>query len=76
MPAPARPLFRRSLRHGPHVRSFSVEKAPAHRWQIRDVSDADLVRQVTCEDWHRVELAVRRFEVEAAQLVREGWREM
>jgi len=32
------------------------------------------VRQVTYGDWHRVELAIRGFSVEAWQLKQQGWR--
>lgn len=68
-------VFSRGLTDGPHVRRFEVTRTAAPAWQVREERDAEVVRQVTYEDWHRVELAIRGFSVEAALLTRRGWRE-
>ena len=66
-------VFSRGLTDGAHIRRFDVERAPAEGWRVREERD-DVVRQVTYVDWHRVELAIRGFTVEAAQLTQKGWR--
>lgn len=67
-------VFSRRLTDGSHVRRFDVERAPEHGWRIREERDAEVVRQVTIGDWHRVELAIRGFSVEASELTKKGWR--
>ena len=69
-------VFSSKLTDGSHVRQFDVHRSPAQGWSIREERDAEVVRQVTVEDWHRVEVAIRGFAVEAAQLTRRGWRTM
>lgn len=72
----SRQVFSSRLTDGSHVRGFDVERSPAEGWRIREERDAEVVRQVTIGDWHRVELAIRGFAAEAAQLTRRGWRKM
>jgi hypothetical protein len=69
-------VFSSRLTDGSHVLRFEVERAPSEGWRVREERDAKVVRQVTYEDWHRVELAIRGFAVEAAELTRQGWRRM
>jgi hypothetical protein len=69
-------VFSSRLTDGSHVWRFDVERAPAEGWRVREERDAKVVRQVTYEDWHRVELAIRGFAIEAAELTRHGWRRM
>ena len=73
--SPSRLVFSRGLTDGAHVRRLEVERAPSEGWRIREQRDAEVVRHVTYEDWHRVELAIRGFSAEAAQLSRKGWRD-
>jgi hypothetical protein len=68
-------VFSRRLEQGAHSRRFSVDMDPAAGWQVQDERDAEPVRRRTYDDWHRVELAISRFALEAAQLAREGWQE-
>ena len=67
-------VFSRGLTDGSHVRRLDVERAPNEGWRVREQRDAQIVRQVTYEDWHRVELVIRGFSAEAAQLTQRGWR--
>jgi len=67
-------VYSRGLTDGSHTRQFVVERAPNEGWRVRDQRDAEVIRQVTYEDWHRVELAIRGFTAEAAQLTQRGWR--
>jgi hypothetical protein len=68
-------IFSRRLQQGAHSRRFTVDMNPGAGWQVQDELDAEPVRQKTYDDWHRVELAMSRFALEAAQLTRQGWRE-
>ena len=67
-------VFSRGLTDGAHTRRFDVERAANEGWRIREHRDTQIVRQVTIEDWHHVELAIRGFAVEAWQLTQQGWR--
>lgn len=67
-------VFSRGLTDGSHTFRFDVERAPNEGWKIREQRDAEVVRQVTYGDWHRVELAIRGFSAEAWQLTQRGWR--
>ncbi|HEY1307394.1 MAG TPA: hypothetical protein VGF24_27760 [Vicinamibacterales bacterium] len=71
----SRRVFSRDLTDGSHHRRFAVERAPELGWQVREEADAEVIRQMTYDDWHRVELAIRGFTIEAAELKRRGWRE-
>jgi hypothetical protein len=73
MPSTARAVFSLDLTDGEHHRRFAVERAPDLGWRVREESDAQVIRQTTLDDWHRVELAIRAFNVEAASLTRRGW---
>ena len=71
----SRHVFSRDLTDGSHHRRFAVERASDLGWSVREESDTEVIRQITYDDWHRVELAIRGFTVEAAELTRRGWRE-
>jgi len=68
-----KPVFSLNLTDGAHHRHFAVERTPDFGWSIRDESDAEVIREATYDDWHRVELAIRGFTAEAAILARRGW---
>ena len=66
-------LYSRRLDHDGHVRHFSVEANNGSGWRVVDEQDERPVHEHTYDDWHRVELAMSRFVLEAARLRREGW---
>jgi hypothetical protein len=68
-------VFSRDLTDGSHVRRLEVERTSSHAWHVREQRDGAVVREVTCTDWHRVELAIRSFSAEAAELTRDGWQD-
>ena len=37
-------------------------------WLLREEAEQQLLRQVTYDDWHRVERAIRRFEAHSTNL--------
>jgi hypothetical protein len=67
-------IFSRGLTDGSHTRRLDIERSPNHGWLIREERDTHVVRQVTYEDWHRVELVIRGFSAEASELTKKGWR--
>jgi hypothetical protein len=73
MPTTYAPVYSLALTYGAHQRRFAVERVPNLGWHIREESDAQVIRQTTLDDWHRVELAIRAFDLQAAALTRRGW---
>ena len=69
-------IFSKQLRSREHTRQFVVDKADERGWQVREEQDNLVVKQAWLRDWHRVEKAMMRFAVEAAQLQRAGWQEV
>jgi hypothetical protein len=73
MPATTQMMFTRELTRGTHHRRFTVEVIHPDGWIIRDQQDRAIVREVQYQDWHRVELAMQAFAVEAIRLKSDGW---
>jgi hypothetical protein len=42
-------------------------------WNVREETDAAVIRNAHLNDWHRVELAARVFEHTAKELEAAGW---
>jgi hypothetical protein len=74
MDKPAQLIFSRGLTDGSHTCRLEIDRAPNEGWRVRQEYDSQIVRQVTYGDWHRVELAMRGFAAQAAELVQRGWR--
>jgi hypothetical protein len=68
-------VYAKHLSQDGHSRDFTVELDPAVGWLVLDAEDARPLRQRIYNDWHRVELAISRFAMEAARLKTEGWLE-
>jgi hypothetical protein len=68
-------LFSRRLQQGEHSLQFSVDVNAVAGWQVHEERDDTPILQRTYDDWHRVELAMSRFAIEASRLLREGWQE-
>jgi hypothetical protein len=66
-------LYARHLNQGEHSRDFTVEVEPGAGWLVRESEDANPLREHRYDDWHRVELAISRFTVEALRLKTLGW---
>ena len=67
-------MFSRELRHAGHVKRFSITEAAGHGWEVREEIDSEIVRRVHYRDWHRVELARMRIEMQVIDLELRGWR--
>ncbi len=65
-------VFRKTLRLGPHIKSFEIRALPTEGWMACTASD-EAVSRTTLTDWHRVERMTTRFMLEIASLRRDGW---
>ena len=77
MPQPfaqGREMFSKELRQAGHVKRFSITEAAGVGWEVREESDSEIVRQVHYRDWHRVERAKWRIELQVVDLEQRGWR--
>ena len=69
-------IFAKRLQSRDHTRSFMVNKAEGHGWEVREEQDDEVVKRAWLHDWHRVESAIMRFGLEAMQLQNAGWIEV
>lgn len=66
-------MFVKELHQAGHVRKFSIKKLGESGWEVRDVQDERVLRQVYYNDWHRVERAVNMFNILIEDLESRGW---
>jgi len=69
-------IFAKRFRSQNHTRSFTVNLADEHGWEVREEQDDEVVARAWLHDWHRVEKAMLRFAVEEMQLESAGWIEV
>jgi hypothetical protein len=67
-------MFTRELRQAGHVRRFTIREAAGDGWEVREEQDSQVVRHVQYRDWHRVERARMRIDLEVLALEDRGWR--
>ena len=66
-------MFVKELHQAGHVRKFSIKKLGESGWEVSDVQDERVLRQVYYNDWHRVERAVNMFNILIEDLESRGW---
>jgi len=66
-------MFAKELHQAGHVRKFSITRLGEFGWQVSDVQDERVLRQVYYTDWHRVERAVNMFNILIDDLESRGW---
>ncbi len=66
-------MFVKELHQAGHVRKFSIKKQGESGWEVQDVQDERVLRQVYYTDWHRVERAVNMFNILIDDLESRGW---
>jgi hypothetical protein len=66
-------MFIKELHQAGHVRKFSITKLEESGWQVSDIQDERVLRQVYYNDWHRVERAVNMFNILIEDLESRGW---
>ena len=65
-------LYSRTLTQAGHTRRFQIRHAK-DRWEVQESRDAEVVRQVRLDDWHRVERARLVFQLASVRLEENGW---
>ena len=56
-------MVTREHRDGAHIRKFTVTRGLVG-WDVREERDSEVVRRMTYTDWHRVERALRVFDLQ------------
>ena len=65
-------MYERQLRQSGQTRRYEIcERNGA--WEARALLDTQVVKQARYDDWHRVERAKLRFELEVGSLEDRGW---
>jgi hypothetical protein len=65
-------VFIKELKQAGHSRRFTIQEA-GDGWELREEADSHLVRVVQYRDWHRVERAQKRIDLEVSKLEDGGW---
>jgi hypothetical protein len=65
-------MYERQLRHAGHTRRYEINESGG-AWNVRALVDADVVKHVRYDDWHRVERARYAFDREVVSLQDAGW---
>jgi hypothetical protein len=66
-------MLDRRLRHAGRVRRYSVSPTDSSGWEVKLEEDRMLRRHDLYQDWHRVERAMLRIELEVSELTARGW---
>ena len=66
-------MFAKELRQAGHTRKFSITDMGNAGWEVRDVQDDRVLKQICYTDWHRVERALSMFNLQIDELESKGW---
>jgi hypothetical protein len=66
-------MFTKELTNAGHRRRFSISPRGEDGWEVRDVSDETVLKDVRYTDWHRVERAQQVFNLLIDELENDGW---
>ena len=66
-------MFVKELTQAGHRRRFSISDRRESGWEVRDVQDEQVLKQVCYTDWHRVERALQIFTLVIDDLEERGW---
>ena len=66
-------MFAKELRQAGHIRKFSITDMGNAGWEVRDVQDDRVLKQICYTDWHRVERALSMFNLQIDELESKGW---
>lgn len=67
-------MFAKELRQAGHIRKFSISERGGQGWEVREIQDDRVLKQICYTDWHRVERALHVFTLQIGDLERQGWR--
>jgi hypothetical protein len=68
-------MFAKELRQEGHTRKFTIKDRGRDGWEVQDVEDDRVLKQICYTDWHRVERALDVFHLQIGDLERQGWRD-
>jgi hypothetical protein len=66
-------MFAKELRQAGHTRKFSIIDKGYAGWEVRDVQDDRVLKEICYTDWHRVERALHMFNLQIDELESKGW---
>jgi len=66
-------MFARELQQAGHTRKFSIVDKGNAGWEVRDVQDDRVLKEICYTDWHRVERALNMFNLQIDELESKGW---
>ena len=66
-------MFTKELTNAGHRRRFSISSRGDAGWEVRDVQDEQVLKQICYTDWHRVERAQQMFNLIIDELENDGW---
>jgi hypothetical protein len=69
-------MFVKELTQAGHTRRFSISERRETGWEVRDVQDDRVLKQVCYTDWHRVERAQQVFNLLIDDLESRGWQSL
>jgi len=64
--------FDKQLKYLDNTRRYSILTIDTG-WEVREERDSKVVKQVSYQDWHRVERARRSITIELDKLQSKGW---
>ena len=67
--------FVKSLKKADHTRRYSIQTTEAG-WEVREEQDAEIIRHIYYQDWHRVERARHSIHLQLDVLREQGWSEV
>ena len=65
-------MYQRQLRQAGHIRRYEISERGG-AWEARALLDTEVVTHARYDDWHRVERARMRFDLEVVSLENRGW---
>jgi hypothetical protein len=65
-------MYERQLRQAGHTRRYEIREQGG-AWEVRAVLDTHVLKHARYDDWHRVERARLRFDLEVMSLEERGW---
>jgi len=65
-------MYQRQIKQAGHTRRYEISERGGE-WEARALLDAKVVTEAHYDDWHRVERARLRFDLEVGSLEDAGW---
>jgi hypothetical protein len=66
-------VFSVELRHAEQTRRYSISLRSDRGWEVAIERDGEPSHRAHYRDWHRVERALNRMQLEVSELTDQGW---